>query len=60
MPLEHVAGAFDRPALTYDEAPYFKEVISGRAYRDVYTVDLGTGRRTKVVTKTPFAPTING
>ncbi|MEP6618743.1 MAG: prolyl oligopeptidase family serine peptidase [bacterium] len=49
----------EKTALTWDEAPYFKEVLSGRQYRDVFTVDLATGSRTKIVTKTPFAPTMS-
>ncbi|HVT39104.1 MAG TPA: prolyl oligopeptidase family serine peptidase, partial [Gemmatimonadaceae bacterium] len=46
-------------AIASDEAPYFKEVISGRPYRDVYRIDIATGARAKVVTKTPFAPTLS-
>ena len=40
-----------RVALVNDERPYFKDVISGRQYRDVYTIDVGTGRRDRIVTK---------
>jgi dipeptidyl aminopeptidase/acylaminoacyl peptidase len=38
-------------AIGTDERPYFKEVISGRAYRDLYRVDLATGKREKIATK---------
>jgi len=40
-----------RVALVSDEQPYFTEVISGRQYRDVYAIALGTGQRERVVTK---------
>ena len=48
-----------KTAITSDEAPYFNDVLSGRQYRDVYTVDIATGKRAKVITKTPFAPTLS-
>ena len=48
-----------KTAITYDEAPYFREILSGRQYRDVYTVDLASGAKKKIVTKTPFAPTLS-
>src|SRR5262249_22840157 len=35
--------------LATDQLPYAKEVISGRSYRDLYHVDLATGKRTRVV-----------
>ena len=47
-----------KTALASDEDPYFKEIISGRDYRDLYRVDLATGKREKLATKTPFAPVI--
>ena len=40
-----------RVALVNDERPYLNEVISGRQYRDIYSVDLATGRRDRIVTK---------
>ncbi|HEY7236152.1 MAG TPA: prolyl oligopeptidase family serine peptidase, partial [Gemmatimonadaceae bacterium] len=43
-----------RVALVSDQRPYFNEIISGRQYRDVYTIDLATGTRERVVTKTAF------
>src|SRR5437868_9020517 len=47
----------ERVALTTDGRPYFSEVISGRQYHDVYRIDLATGQRERVVTKTAFAVT---
>ncbi len=47
-----------KTAVASDEDPYFKEIISGRSYRDLYRVDLATGKRDKLATKTPFAPLI--
>lgn len=47
-----------KAAIATDEDPYFKEIISGRSYRDLYRVDLSTGQRRKIATRTPFAPVI--
>ena len=33
--------------------------MSGRAVRDVYTVDVATGKRTKILTKSPFGVTLS-
>ena len=38
-------------AVAVDEGPYFKELISGRQYRDLYRVDLTTGKRDNIVSK---------
>jgi len=46
-----------RIGLVSDERPYFGDVISGRQYRDVYRVDLGTGERERIVTRTVFPAT---
>ena len=46
-------------AIVSDEAPYFAEVISGRQYRDVYRVDLTSGKREKVITKTAFPASVS-
>ena len=35
-----------------DASPYVKEEMSGRSYRDVYKVDVTTGKRDKILTKT--------
>lgn len=52
-------SASHKTAIATDEDPYFKEIISGRSYRDLYRVDLANGRRDKIATKTPFAPLIS-
>ena len=58
--LENVQLSDDRKvAIASDEAPYFKEVISGRSLRDVYRVDIASGKRDKVITRTPFAATMS-
>lgn len=41
-------------ALATDEGPYAREYMSGRQYRDVYHVDVATGKRTKVLTKSLY------
>lgn len=46
-------------AIASDETPYVREVMSGRAVRDVYTVDVSTGKRTKILTKSPFGATLS-
>ena len=38
-------------ALASDQSPYAKEVMTGRAYRDVYRVDVATGKRAQVVAR---------
>ena len=43
-----------RVALVTDEHPYFNEIMSGRQYRDVYAIDLATGKRERIITKTAF------
>jgi dipeptidyl aminopeptidase/acylaminoacyl peptidase len=53
--LENVQlSAHRNAAMASDEDPYFTEVISGRAYRDIYAVNVATGERYKVVTRTAF------
>ena len=49
-----------KAAVTYDEAPYFKEIISGRQYRDFYRIDVSNGKREKLATKVAaFQPTLS-
>ncbi|MDA1080552.1 MAG: prolyl oligopeptidase family serine peptidase [Gemmatimonadetes bacterium] len=36
-------------AIASDQSPYAQEVMTGRSYRDVYRVDVGTGNRVQVV-----------
>src|SRR5512146_1653135 len=38
-------------ALAVDEGPYVREIMSGRPYRDVYRVDLESGKREKILGK---------
>ena len=54
-----VLAETEKLALASDDKPYFREMISGRPYRDYYTVDLTTGDRRKVLTKVAFAPSIS-
>jgi dipeptidyl aminopeptidase/acylaminoacyl peptidase len=49
----------ERVAFASDERPYFTEAISGRQFRDVYRVDLVTGKREMVITKTAFPATVS-
>jgi dipeptidyl aminopeptidase/acylaminoacyl peptidase len=46
-------------AIAYDETPYVREVMSGRAVRDAYTVDPSTGKRAKILTKSAFTVTLS-
>jgi hypothetical protein len=46
-------------ALALDENPYVREVMSGRQYRDVYRVDVATGKRDKILTKSAFGATLS-
>jgi dipeptidyl aminopeptidase/acylaminoacyl peptidase len=46
-------------ALGSDESPYFMEAISGRAVRDVYTIDVASGKRTKVLTRAQGNPALS-
>jgi dipeptidyl aminopeptidase/acylaminoacyl peptidase len=43
-----------RAAIALDDGPYFTESISGRPYRDVYRIDVSSGKRDKIITKAPF------
>ena len=58
-PFETVQFSDNRKAaIASDEDPYFREIVSGRDYRDLYRIDLSSGKRQKLATKTPFAPVI--
>ena len=46
-------------AIRLDDKPYFDEIISGRSYRDVYTVDVATGKSEKVITHVAFDPEVS-
>jgi len=46
-------------AIGTDETPFFMDIVSGRQYRDVYTIDVETGKRTKALPKAQMVPTIS-
>jgi dipeptidyl aminopeptidase/acylaminoacyl peptidase len=46
-------------AFATTEAPYAREYMSGRAYRDVYTVDLSSGKRDRVLTKSLYGASLS-
>jgi dipeptidyl aminopeptidase/acylaminoacyl peptidase len=48
-----------RTAIASDEKPYFREIVSGRSYRDLYRIDLATGRRERILTKVANAPALS-
>jgi acetyl esterase/lipase len=52
-------SANQKLGLASDERPYFMDVITGRQYRDVYTIDIATGKRTKVLTKAQSMPSMS-
>lgn len=48
-----------RVGIATDDEPYFKEALSGRAVRDVYAIDVATGAREKVATRSAFGATLS-
>ena len=52
-------GESGQAALALDEDPYVGDVMSGRPYRDVYVVDVATGARTKILTKSLYGATLS-
>jgi dipeptidyl aminopeptidase/acylaminoacyl peptidase len=44
---------------TSDQAPYAPEYMSGRAVEDIYLVDPSTGKRNKILAKSPFGVTLS-
>jgi dienelactone hydrolase len=53
-------GEAGNVALALDDGPYAREFMSGRAVRDVYTVDPATGKRTKkILSKSLFGATLS-
>ena len=59
-PYENVqVGASGNVIVALDQSPYFAETNTGRAADDVYLVDPNTGKRTKVLTKTPFGLSVS-
>ena len=59
-PFESVQlGETGQAALTLDEDPYVRDVMSGRPYRDVYVVDVVTGKRTRILTKSLYGASLS-
>jgi dienelactone hydrolase len=59
-PYENVqVAASGEVVVAMDQSPYFAETNTGRAADDVYLVDPNTGKRTKVLTKTPFGLSVS-
>ena len=46
-------------ALAVDEGPYVREIMSGRPYRDVYRVDLESGKREKILGKSLYGASLS-
>ncbi|HEY6829810.1 MAG TPA: prolyl oligopeptidase family serine peptidase [Gemmatimonadaceae bacterium] len=46
-------------ALATDEGPYAAEFMSGRQYRDVYRVDVASGKRDKILTKSLYGASLS-
>ncbi len=46
-------------ALAVDPSAYFKEMLSGRSYRDIVRVDAATGKREPVISRTAGTATIS-
>ena len=44
---------------TSDQAPYAPEYMSGRAVEDIYLIDPATGKRNKILAKSPFGVTLS-
>ena len=59
-PLENVQlSESGTVALATTEEPYAAEYMSGRQYRDVYRVDVATGKRDKIVTKSLYGASLS-
>lgn len=59
-PYENVqVGAGGAFVIATDQSPYEPEYMSGRTVDDVYLVDPATGKRNKLLTKSPFGATVS-
>ena len=59
-PYENVqVGPGGAYVVAMDQAPYAPEYMSGRTVEDVYLVDPSTGKRNKILSKSPFGPTVS-
>ncbi|MBM3285443.1 MAG: hypothetical protein FJY81_06180, partial [Candidatus Aminicenantes bacterium] len=48
-----------RLALGFSDVPYLKEMTWNGIYTDVYHIDLATGRKTKILSRQRFTPTLS-
>ncbi|HEY9230343.1 MAG TPA: hypothetical protein VIP11_27070, partial [Gemmatimonadaceae bacterium] len=48
-----------KAAYASDEDPYVREVMSGRQYHDLYRIDVATGKREKLFTKSAFGASMS-
>lgn len=46
-------------AIAVDEGPYSREYMSGRQYRDVYSVNVDNGKRDKILTKSLYGASLS-
>jgi dipeptidyl aminopeptidase/acylaminoacyl peptidase len=59
-PYENVqVGPGGAYVVAMDQAPYAPEYMSGRAVEDVYLVDPSTGKRNRILAKSPFGVTVS-
>jgi dienelactone hydrolase len=59
-PYENVqVGAGGAYVVAMDQAPYAPEYMSGRAVEDVYLVDPSTGKRNRILSKSPFGVSVS-
>src|SRR5262249_25084583 len=58
-PYETVQIGESGTAIASDEGPYVRDVMNGRQYRDVYRVNVATGKRDKILTKSSFGATLS-
>jgi len=52
-------SANQKLGLASDDDPYFSDIVSGRQYRDVFTIDIANGNRIKVLPKAQVVPTMS-
>ena len=46
-------------AIAVDEGPYTREIMSGRQYRDVYSVNVESGKRDRILTKSLYGASLS-
>jgi dipeptidyl aminopeptidase/acylaminoacyl peptidase len=52
-------SANQKSAIATSDKPYQREAMFGRPYRDVYRIDISTGKRDRILTRTFGAPRIS-